>query len=268
MVINGKSAAAALVKARAAIGSTVTKDARANYGKYATLAAVMEAITPALAANGLALVQEAELDDAAVTMAATLIHESGETIEFAPLTMPLGSQRTPQAVGSAMTYGRRYQLTALFGLAPDDDDGEAASKPSQTAPGRTERPSTPNHAATAAKAPQRGAVQATAHIDDVPPVNPDGPEETGETLFETATPTEREAAILNRWQTTEDAVGWATRLGGSKNEFEARNSYKKIVREQFGGSETDANRASVWLAYMRHEGGKWRERTTQKEAVA
>src|SRR5690554_1790545 len=103
MVINGKAAAAALVKARAAMKATVMRDAKANYGSYATLAAVMEAITPALVENGLALVQEAELGDGCITVGATLLHESGESIEFTPLSLPLGNQRTPQAAGSAIT---------------------------------------------------------------------------------------------------------------------------------------------------------------------
>lgn len=126
------------------------------------------------------------------------------------------------------------------------------AKASQTrtdAPGRA----TPNHAATAPKAPQRPAAPATAHIDDAPPVDENGPEN----LFETAVPTEREAAILNKWQSPEDAIAWATRIGGSKNEYEARNAYKKVLRDQFGNVETDANRSAVWLAYMRHEGQKW-----------
>lgn len=172
MKVNGKAAAAAFVKARAAIGATVTKDAKANYGRYATLAAVMEAITPALAANGLALVQEAQLMQDSVEMDATLVHESGETIEFVTLAMPLGNQRTAQAVGSAMSYGRRYQLTALFGLAPDDDDGEAASKTPQN--GRS-TPATSYPTAGAAKTQQRPATQPTAHVDDAPPVDENGP---------------------------------------------------------------------------------------------
>ena len=118
MIASGKAVSAAWVAARAAIGGTVAKDGKANYGKYATLAAVMDAITPALAANKLAIVQEAELNDSAVTVAATLLHESGETIEFVPLTMPT-AQRTAQAVGSAITYARRYQLVGIFGLAPE-----------------------------------------------------------------------------------------------------------------------------------------------------
>lgn len=180
MQINGKSVAAAYVKARAAIGATVTKDARANYGRYATLAAVMEAITPALSANGLALVQEAILDEAAVVMQAAILHESGETIEFVPLTMPLGNIRTPQAVGSAMTYGRRYQLTALFGLAPDDDDGEAASQrhgeaASKSPQERTQSSPTAKHTAPHANARPSASTLPTVQMDDAPPVDEDGP---------------------------------------------------------------------------------------------
>ena len=41
------------------------------------------------------------------------------------MTLTAG-QNTPQAVGSAITYGRRYGLAAMVGIAPEDDDGEAA----------------------------------------------------------------------------------------------------------------------------------------------
>jgi len=126
MQISGKAVATAYVKARNTIGSTVIKDGKANYGKYATLAAVLEVITPALSANSLALIQEPLLTDDGVTVHASLLHESGETIEFAPITMPV-AQRTAQSIGSAITYARRYQLTALLGIAADDDDGNAAT---------------------------------------------------------------------------------------------------------------------------------------------
>mgnify|MGYP001263543525 CR=1 FL=1 len=130
---NDKLIAAAFVKARAAIGGTVGKDAKGNFGRYATLAAITDAITEPLAKNGLAVIQEAELDETGVTVLTTLLHESGATMQFAPLTMPL-TDRKPQAVGSAITYGRRYALAAVCGLAPDDDDGQAAqdaTKPTQ-----------------------------------------------------------------------------------------------------------------------------------------
>ena len=109
------------------------KDAKGSFGRYATLAAITDAITEPLAKNGLAVIQEAELDETGVTVLTTLLHESGATMQFAPLTMPL-TDRKPQAVGSAITYGRRYALAAVCGLAPDDDDGQAAqdaTKPAQ-----------------------------------------------------------------------------------------------------------------------------------------
>jgi hypothetical protein len=172
MIISGQKVAAAWVTARAAIGGTVAKDAKANYGRYATLAAVMEIVTPALAANKLAIVQEAEMADGEVTVAATVLHESGETIEFAPLTMPM-AQRTAQAVGSALTYARRYQLVSIFGLAPDDDDGEAA-----TAPKPTQRPQPARAAqrtAPAQNGSQRPAQPATEPVEhaseDAPPLH-------------------------------------------------------------------------------------------------
>lgn len=144
MVVNGKAVASAFVKARATIGATVTKDTKGNYGKYASLAAVMEAITPALSANGLALVQETERDDnGMITVSATILHESGETLEIIPLTLPV-AKPDAQAAGSAITYARRYQLTAAFGIAPDDDDGQAASvqpaRPAKPAPQRNGTP--------------------------------------------------------------------------------------------------------------------------------
>lgn len=252
MIINGKTAAAALVKARAAMKSTVTRDARANYGKYATLAAVMEAISPALTDNGLALVQEAELGDGAVTICTALVHESGEVIEFVPLTMPV-TQRTPQAVGSAITYGRRYQLTAVFGLAPDDDDGAEAQKtPQGHANGRSLASST----AAAQNAPQRPAARPTAHVDSAPEVNPD----SADNLFETLVPTDAELAVIGTWAQPADAQAWAVEVGGCTNEFEARNSFKNLIENEFGGRLTKANIGSVYVAYYRKQLKKAQER--------
>lgn len=129
---NDKLIAAAYIKARAEIGGTVGKDAKGNYGRYATLAAITDAITLPLSKHGLAIIQEATLDSDGVTVETTLLHESGATMQFAPLTMPL-TDRKPQAVGSAITYGRRYALAAVCGLAPDDDDGQAAQDATKSA---------------------------------------------------------------------------------------------------------------------------------------
>ena len=122
---DAKLIATAFVKARKEMNSLVVKDAKGNYGKYVTLAAIVEATTEAFAANGLAIVQEASADEHGVCVETWLIHESGATMQFTPLPMPL-TDRKPQAVGSAITYARRYALGAICGLAPDDDDGQAA----------------------------------------------------------------------------------------------------------------------------------------------
>lgn len=136
---------AAFIKARGEIGATVAKDAKGNYGKYATLAALTEAITGPLATHGCAIVQEASLDEAGATVETWLVHETGGIIQFAPLTLPV-PQRNAQAVGSAITYARRYALAAIIGIAPDDDDGQAATDAMQ-------RTSPPDAAARRANTP-------------------------------------------------------------------------------------------------------------------
>jgi hypothetical protein len=122
--------ATALAHAQAEMGGA-TKDARnPHFGNsYADLAAVVEACKP-LATHGIAILQPTRADGAHVTVTTMLAHESGEWISE-DLTMT-AKDASPQSVGSAITYGRRYGLLALVGLAPEDDDGNAA----QPAPGK------------------------------------------------------------------------------------------------------------------------------------
>jgi hypothetical protein len=127
MVINGdaKAIAAAFIAARGEMNTLVARDAKGNYGRYTTLATIVEATAAVLAKHGLAVVQEVSTGELGVTVETWLVHESGATMMFTPLPLPL-TQHTPQAVGSAITYGRRYSLAAICGLASDDDDGQAA----------------------------------------------------------------------------------------------------------------------------------------------
>ena len=96
---------------------------------------MIETARPILAAHGLAIVQTVNTDAGNVEVSTTLIHESGEAIEFPALTMPAGS--TPQALGSLITYLRRYSLMAAVGVAADDDDGAIAAQPAPTHPANT-----------------------------------------------------------------------------------------------------------------------------------
>jgi ERF superfamily len=90
---------------------------------YADLGDVLAEARPNLREHGLALVQVATVDFGVST---TLLHTSGQWMRFAPLRInPAGG--TPQHVGSAITYARRYAILSILGLATEDDDGRAAS---------------------------------------------------------------------------------------------------------------------------------------------
>lgn len=125
----------ALVAAIGAMGG-VRKDAQNSAFKangkastYATLAAVIEASRGVLSENKLCVIQgPGAVDTEAKTLTITtrIIHESGEWIET-DFDMPL-TKWSPHEAGSATTYGRRFALMAMLGLAPvEDDDGNAAA---------------------------------------------------------------------------------------------------------------------------------------------
>lgn len=93
---------------------------------YADLADVSKAILPLLGDNGLAWITRPTLLDGVFCLMYALVHVSGEKIEG---VYPLPANGSPQMLGSAITYGRRYTLCAVTGVAADqDDDGAAASK--------------------------------------------------------------------------------------------------------------------------------------------
>lgn len=121
--------AAALAKAQGLM-THASKDAQNPHFKnrYADLAAVWSAIREPLSVNGLSVVQTVTQGDGTVGVRSLLLHASGEWISSA-LEMPV-AQKTPQGYGSALTYARRYALSALVGIAQDDDDAEAATRPS------------------------------------------------------------------------------------------------------------------------------------------
>lgn len=130
--------AEALVAALAAMPS-ITKDESADAGSYtydyASLASIVHAVRPVLAEHGLAPFQNVHRDDAGLAVTTTILHVSGEREECGPLSFPRGNN--PQTTGSAISYFRRYALLAALGLAPEDDDGAAASAPTPSAPAPT-----------------------------------------------------------------------------------------------------------------------------------
>jgi hypothetical protein len=95
--------------------------------KYASLAAVRKVAREPLSKNGLALMQFPTTGDKTVKITTMLVHaQSGEFIQSV-LELPVG-QWTPQGMGSAISYGRRYAFMAILSLAAEDDDGEHAQQ--------------------------------------------------------------------------------------------------------------------------------------------
>jgi len=128
----GKAIAGAIVKAQMAFGPALKTSQNPHYkSRYADLSACVEAVIEALNANGIALIQRTLPCESGVTVETVFLHSSGETLSSGPLHVP-AQRQDAQGYGSALTYARRYSLMAACGIAPEDDDGHAASKPATT----------------------------------------------------------------------------------------------------------------------------------------
>jgi ERF superfamily len=137
------------------------RDGKGNYGTYTTLAGALAAVQPACA-HGLSHTQIIQpISDDLMVLRTILMHESGESIT-SDLPLPIrqegGRGNAMQALGSTLTYARRYGLLAVYGIAGDDDDGDAAApaaKPAaKPAPARTVKAS-PTPAPAAPQPPKQ-----------------------------------------------------------------------------------------------------------------
>ncbi len=122
-----KGIATALAKAQANMGKAIKANKNDHFrSKYADLGNVMDACLPALNEVGIALIQPTGTDELGNFVETILIHgESGEQLSCrVPLIL---GKNDMQGFGSAVTYARRYGLMAMAGIAPEDDDGNAAA---------------------------------------------------------------------------------------------------------------------------------------------
>lgn len=125
-----KELATALSKAQGSIKGALKDSANPFFkSKYADLASVVEAIREQLSMNGLSYVQVSHDKEESATIETLILHSSGEWISCGQVSVPV-TKADAQGFGSAMTYARRYSLSAAFGVAPEDDDGNAAAKAS------------------------------------------------------------------------------------------------------------------------------------------
>lgn len=119
--------AAALAKAQGQIEGAKKSSSNPFFkSKYADLAECWNTCREALTANGISVIQMPEEinENGRLNITTMLAHSSGQYIS-STLTMTV-TKLDPQAIGSAITYGRRYALAAMVGLAQEDDDGEKA----------------------------------------------------------------------------------------------------------------------------------------------
>lgn len=111
---------------------------------YADLAACWDMLRPVLSKNGLCVTQITKAQPEGTILITLLLHSSGEWIRG---TYPINPKdASPQSLGSAITYAKRYALQAITGLSSEDDDGNAASKSFNTPLKQTSHQSTGNTA--------------------------------------------------------------------------------------------------------------------------
>jgi hypothetical protein len=158
--------AKALATAQAKIESAELNKINPHFkSKYADLASVIDSIRAPLSSNGIAVSQTMELRDTGMVLRTVLMHTSGQWIAS---EYPLPATARPQEMGSALTYARRYSLSALVCNSADEDDdgnGAEAGKQKIDSNGRAPKAAPVNMA-------KPGASKFTAPVALVPPDNP------------------------------------------------------------------------------------------------
>lgn len=114
--------AAAFAKAQGSIHGAIKDSTNPHFkSQYADLASVWDACRKPLTDNGLSIAQGVECQGNRVTVTTRMMHVSGQWLESAISSD--ARDAGPQSVGSVVTYLRRYSLSAMVGVAPEDDDG-------------------------------------------------------------------------------------------------------------------------------------------------
>ena len=209
--------------------------------RYATLASIMDAVRGPLARHGLAITHTLGSQPGGVVVGTAILY--GAERLGTEILMPLPGNATPQAVGSAITYGRRYGVSALLAVvADDDDDGEAASAPSREW-GRG--PSRAAELATAAVRPQDRRVPP----DDAPPPLPRREPEPRQLAPEAPRLAPHQAEVWTRWvalgRSRQDLVDLLGRQEGVEGLSDLDAAAARRVLDALPPAPTEAPKAGV-----------------------
>jgi hypothetical protein len=127
-----KNIATALVKAQRQFSPALKNAVNPHFrSKYVDLASCVDSVIGALNDNGIFLFQTTTEHPDGVICETSFLHESGERLDCGKLFFP-SPKHDPQGFMSCLTYIRRASLMAATGQAPEDDDGNAATKPKET----------------------------------------------------------------------------------------------------------------------------------------
>lgn len=149
-----------------------------------------------------------------------LITDGDNTIEYPWVGRGNDYAVPDKALYKAITSGHKYFLMKLLNIGVGNEDGEHEESPPAAQP--------------AAKQ------SAPAPVQDNP--------------FDGASLAPQEIDLIDSWDTPADAYAWAIEAGACANEFEAKNSMKKVVEAQFAGKLTKANmRAALSAFYSRQQ---------------
>lgn len=155
-----KDLVAALAKAQGKMEPAKFNKVNPHFkNRYADFTSCMDACRVPLSENGLSIMQYCETINEKLTLVTMLAHTSGQWIKS---HFPLNpAKMDSQSIGSAMTYAKRYSLSAMLGIVSDeeeDDDGEAAH-------GRDSRPMAIRSSVKAINAPTKISTQQVTEIE-------------------------------------------------------------------------------------------------------
>lgn len=160
-----KEIGTALARAQAVLVGAVKDSINPHFrNKYADLSSCWDACRKALTSNGIAVVQMPERDVIGYYVETLLTHSSGEWIAskcYIHLT-----KDDPQGLGSAITYARRYGLSAMVGICPEDDDAESATRSTTVIPRPVQTPAPVRNPVTGLKKAETHVAPEQTEADD------------------------------------------------------------------------------------------------------
>lgn len=233
--------------------------------RYASLAAIVEALREPLAANGLAVSQVLTTDaNGQATLDTVLLHTSGQFLAGSYPIKPARGE-TPQDYGSALTYARRYALAAITGaVADDDDDGNAASRTARTpqeprkapvaassTPRAQKAPPAPTTPPTASQSASASSAQVAAAAFDALPSASADPKIAAVLARNGGHNGNGHKATRPTWHGPVEAQDWAMTTGAFEHRRHCENAYDKLRRAALASENPPANASAffdLWYA--------------------